>query len=104
MFNLVKPKTIRKRDEMNKTKGISLSVDMDTDKVQLKLRANAKHTEALADELDAIDNTWSCDCGSLDYSDHTYPSGSLVTRVCDMCKESYIIPNEELPTRLEGSD
>lgn len=38
-------------------KGITVSVDMDTDKMQLKLRAIAKHVGALADELDAIDNT-----------------------------------------------
>lgn len=37
-------------------KGITVSVDMDTDKMQLKLRAIAKHVSALADELDNIDN------------------------------------------------
>lgn len=84
-------------------KGITVSVDMDTDKMQLKLRAFAKHVGALADELDAIDNAWQCECGSLDYSDHAYPSGSLVTRVCDKCKESHII-DKELPTRMEGSE
>lgn len=50
------------------SKELSISVDMDTDKLQLKLRAIAKHAEQLADELDAIDN------------------------------------NDDLPTRLEGSD
>lgn len=40
---------------MDKPKGITVSVDMDTDKMQLKLRAIAKHVGALADELDAID-------------------------------------------------
>ncbi|QDP99434.1 hypothetical protein FOH38_02060 [Lysinibacillus fusiformis] len=83
----------------------SMGIDLDSKQFELKLRAIAKHAGALADELDAIDNAWQCDCGSLDYSDHTYPSGSLVTRVCDKCKESYIIPNDnELPTQLEGSD
>ncbi len=38
----------------NKT--LSIQVDMDTDKIQLKLRAIAKHVSALADELDNIDN------------------------------------------------
>ncbi|MED3803999.1 hypothetical protein P4562_18920 [Lysinibacillus xylanilyticus] len=89
---------------MAKVEGITIGLEFDS-KSKLKLRAIAKHAGALADELDAIDNTWMCDCGSLDYSDHTYPSGSLVTRVCDKCKESYIIPNDnELPTQLEGSD
>lgn len=38
-------------------RSISIEVDADTSKLQLKLRAIAKHTEALADELDAIDAT-----------------------------------------------
>lgn len=38
------------------TKGkVSIDVDLHTDKLQLKLRAIAKHTAALADELDEID-------------------------------------------------
>lgn len=41
---------------MTERKPLSISVDMNTDKLQLKLRAIAKHVEALADELDAIDN------------------------------------------------
>ncbi|MBX8942485.1 hypothetical protein [Lysinibacillus sp. K60] len=39
------------------SKSLSISVDMDTEKMQLKLRAIAKHVGALADELDAINNT-----------------------------------------------
>lgn len=38
------------------SKTLSIQVDMDTDKMQLKLRAIAKHVSALADELDSIDN------------------------------------------------
>lgn len=38
------------------SKALSIQVDMDTDKMQLKLRAIAKHVSALADELDNIDN------------------------------------------------
>lgn len=34
---------------------VSITVGMDTDKLQQKLRAIAKHTEALANELDEID-------------------------------------------------
>ena len=41
----------------NKPKqSLSISVDMETNKMQLKLRAIAKHAEALANELDVIDN------------------------------------------------
>lgn len=36
-------------------KSIEIAVDMNTDNLQLKLRAIAKHAEALADELDHID-------------------------------------------------
>ncbi len=37
---------------------IKASLDLDTDKMQLKLRSIAKHTGALADELDMIDNSF----------------------------------------------
>ncbi|BAK15840.1 translation initiation factor 2, gamma subunit [Solibacillus silvestris StLB046] len=47
----------RKAESNNKPKqSISVAVEADTNKLQLKLRAIAKHTAALADELDAIDN------------------------------------------------
>ena len=45
---------------MTERKPLSISVDMDTNKMRLKLRAIAKHTEALADELDAIDSDDKC--------------------------------------------
>ena len=70
------------------------SIDIDSSKMARKLRAIANHAEQLARELEAIENEWQCDCGSSDYSDHTYPSGTLVTRVCVKCKESYVVPNE----------
>ena len=41
---------------MTECKPLSTSVDMNADKLQLKLRAIAKHCESLANELDAIDN------------------------------------------------
>ncbi|WP_446936682.1 hypothetical protein [Lysinibacillus fusiformis] len=92
-----------KKQSSKRKSTITIDLNFD-DKSKLKLRAIAKHVGALVDELDVIDNAWQCECGSLDYSDHTYPSGSLVTRVCNKCKESYLIPNDkELPTRLEGS-
>lgn len=37
------------------TEGITVKVGMNTDKVQQKLRAIAKHLEALDDELEEID-------------------------------------------------
>ncbi|MFJ7951542.1 hypothetical protein ACIQZG_08445 [Lysinibacillus sp. NPDC096418] len=48
---LLKPKK-------NVLRNIQIGVEMNTDKLQLKLRAISKHTEALADELDWIDNSF----------------------------------------------
>ena len=94
---------------MTERKPLSISVEMNTDKLQLKLRAIAKHTEALVDELDRIDNAWQCDCGSIEYVDKTLTNGRTdevfySTRTCNNCGESYAINDDELPTRLEGSD
>ncbi|MGE7091089.1 hypothetical protein ACQKII_06425 [Lysinibacillus sp. NPDC048646] len=47
---------------MIKAKAITVSLEMDTDKVQLKLRAIVNHAGALADELDRIDSN---DCTEL---------------------------------------
>lgn len=45
-------------------KSLEVEVGSNTDELQLKLRTIARNTEALADELDAIDNAWQCDYGS----------------------------------------
>lgn len=66
---LLKPK----RNGLN---NIQIGVEMNTDKMQLKLRAIAKHVGALADELDRINDMQHC---GVKYRD-------------------------ELPTRLEGSE
>jgi len=84
-------------------KGITVSVDMDTDKMQLKLRAIAKHVGALADELDAIDNAWQCDCGSTEFVDF-YSDSKVIRRECEKCSEQYAMNDDELPTHPEGSD
>jgi len=47
----------KKREHKSSTRNLSIDVLVNTDKMQLKLRAIAKHTAALADELDAIDNS-----------------------------------------------
>ena len=45
---------------------VSIDVDMHTDTLQLKLRVIARHTAALADELDKIDKYILCpECGDL---------------------------------------
>ena len=76
-----------------------ITIDMDTDKMQLKLRAIAKHAEALADELDAIDNAWQCDCGCTGYVDESLINSGTdevicAQRICNDCGEAYAIPNE----------
>lgn len=82
---------------------LSIAIDADTNKLQVKLRAIAKHAEALADELDAIDHAWQCECGSSSYGD-VYHDNLLVERVCDECKERYAYNVDDLPTRFEGSE
>lgn len=49
-------KLAKYKQEERKGQSIQNDVDMNTDKMQLKLRAIAKHCEALAVELYAIDN------------------------------------------------
>ncbi|MDM5245749.1 hypothetical protein [Lysinibacillus sp. G4S2] len=87
------------------SKSLSISVDMNTDKMQLKLRAIEKHVGALADELDAIDNTEPCDrCGCIKTETHTLYS-SKTTYETMRCSECGLkISEEEFPNRLEGSD
>ncbi|MFJ8517065.1 hypothetical protein [Lysinibacillus xylanilyticus] len=61
---------IKKKELKSSARNLSIDVAINTDKVKLQLRAIAKHTGALADELDVID----------------------------------AMNDEEVPTRLEGSD
>ena len=81
---------------------ISINLNFD-DKSKLKLRAIAKHVGALADELDRIDNLRQCECGAINYEEY-HAGQKAYRRECKSCGESYLIPNDELPTRLEGTD
>lgn len=86
-----------------------LSIDIESTKLARKLRAVAKHAEQLADELDAIDNEWRCDCGSTEYTDDELIKSDTnkvyaARRVCRKCCEVYKIPDDSLPTNLEGSE
>lgn len=87
---------------MANAKGITIELGFD-DKSKLKLRAIAKHVGALADELDRIDNLWQCECGAINYEEY-HAEQKAYRRECKSCGESYLIPNDELPTRLEGSE
>lgn len=87
----------------SKASNLSITVDVGTDKMQLKLRAIAKHVGALADELDAIDNAWRCEyCGHGEYTVHHILGQEKLCK-CAKCDEKCVVPNDELPTRLEGS-
>lgn len=91
---------IKKKEPKSSTGNLSIDVAMNTDRMQLKLRAIAKHAEALADELDAIDNAWQCDCGSFKCEYSKFFSGDsgeepyLSYRECLECGEQYVIPSE----------
>ena len=87
---------------MANLKGITIELGFN-DKSKLKLRAIAKHAGALADELDAIDNAWQCDCGSTEFVDF-YSDSKVIRRECEKCSEQYAMNDEEVPTRLESSD
>ncbi|WP_421924842.1 hypothetical protein [Lysinibacillus capsici] len=85
---------------MGSVRGITIELGFDN-KSKLKLRAIAKHVSALADELDAIDNAWTCsECGH----------GTKVTRYHDdtrdytQCEACGALVDDELPTHPEGSD
>lgn len=96
---------LRKSRNEKPSKSLSISVDMVTDKMQLKLRAIAKHAEALADELDQIDNAEPCGrCGCIETETHTLCSTETTyeTKYCSEC--GLKISEEELPNKLEGSD
>lgn len=82
------------------------SIDIDSTKMARKLRAIASHSEQLARELEAIENEWQCDCGSLKcedskfFSDDSGEEPYLSYRECSECGEQYVIPNE--PTVSDG--
>lgn len=92
---------------MASVKGITIDLGL-SDKSVKKLRAIAKHVGALADELDEIDNSWQCECGSIDYQDSILcetETDKVVEHIRE-CKECHkkISMLDELPTRLEGSE
>lgn len=97
----------KRKAESNKPKQtIQIDIEMNTDKMQLKLRTIAKHAEALANELDAIDNAEPCvNCGSINrtksklFTDNNEDEPLCCVEECDDCGHTV-----ELPTRFEGSE
>lgn len=82
-----------------------LKIKLFDDKEVLRLRAFAKHFEALANELDAIDNAEPCvECGSINHTESNLYDGNneepvLSVKQCDDCGHSV-----ESSTHLEGTD
>lgn len=85
---------------MAETKGVTVNVELNTDKLQMKLRAIAKHAEALANELNEIDNLVECPhCGSHNTGRYCH---EYTVAYCNECNAD--ITRDELPTRPEVSD
>lgn len=89
---------------MANVKGITIELGL-SDKSALKLRAISKHTEALADELDRINDMQPCkECGSFKYSvAKIYDDDELISHYIE-CHDCGVKYHDELPTRLEGSE
>lgn len=71
---------------------LTITVDVSTSKLQMKLKAIAKHAGALADELDDIDNA--CECGSMEFTE-LYAEGKPYVKVCDGCGTEYFADEDE---------
>jgi transposase-like protein len=75
-------------DSMEKTSGLSISVDMNSSNLVRKLKVISKHTEALANELEEIDKTTCPNCGSSLNTDALYANGELYRKnvYCTDCR------------------
>lgn len=81
---------------MAKVEGITIDVGID-DKTKLRLRAIAKHTEALADELDSINAMDDKDFEKLEAK--AMSVGITTTKSAEEVADAL----KGFPTRLEGS-
>ena len=71
---------------------VSIDVDMKTDTLQLKLRVIARHTAALADELDKIDKYIICpECGDLMDTTNFYEDKKVFhsSSICSNCGNNF---------------
>lgn len=82
-----------------KGKNLEIQVDISSNVLSAKLRAIAKHTEALANELDDIDNTEQClECGGLLTKTELKHDDSIVSTEfkCEVCKRKQYKHNPPL--------
>lgn len=71
----------------NNTGEISITLDMESGKMQRQLRAIAKHTEALANELRGIDEEVCPECGSTELETVTVYSDNRVEESLISCNK-----------------
>ena len=70
---------------MPKLSEITVDISADTDNLVAKLRAISKHTLALVEELEGIDNAWKCEhCGHDTWVTVTV-GGQPYYDVCERC-------------------
>lgn len=72
-----------------KTQELTVTLTANTDNLLAKLRAIAKHTEALADELDAIDVAKCPSCGNSMSTIELFADGESFTseEYCEHCNK-----------------
>lgn len=78
-----------------KMKSLEVTINANTTSLSAKLRAIAKHSEALAKELEAIDNTCD-DCGGPITKREEYFNYKLINTYseCERCQKGECIPNK----------
>lgn len=72
-----------------KMKGLEITVDANTTNLSAKLKAIAKHAEALANELDTIDAAKCTECGQVMDVSELYTDGVIVdtSTYCVNCRD-----------------
>ena len=72
---------------------------LNTNKLQRKLEAISKHTQALVDELKEVDRLACPECGSELEESKQYRDNELCARsfVCKECGYSHAKPEEDMP-------
>lgn len=72
-------------DAMPKLSEITVDISADTDNLVAKLKAISKHTQALAKELEGIDNAWKCEHCGHDECQSLYFNNELYHSMCLKC-------------------
>ena len=68
---------------------VTVEMDMMTERLKAKLKEISTHAEALANELESIDNAEMCEgCGSFMYEEYIYDGNRMVDSLffCPECE------------------